>query len=285
MVRDFLLAADPAAALDRRSAPGAPVAPPATAATVMLVRDDTGPLEVFMLRRAATMAFAASRHVFPGGGVDHRDSTEVPWAGPSAKQWASWLGCDESRARQVLAAAVRELFEETGVLLAGPPDSDHLADLEPALADGLRSALATKESSLAEVLIAHQLVMRTDLLRHTAHWITPEIEPRRYDTYFFVAALPPGAQPDGRTSEADLAEWVRPARLLASFAGGDAALLPPTIVALEELDRSTVAEYLDGVEVLTLPRPVVLPTVVSTAAGPAMRIDDEPAPVPVEDPR
>src|SRR5690349_4134829 len=94
----------------------------------MFVRDGAAGVEVFMLRRVATMAFAPRMMVFPGGGVDTRDAeAHLPWAGPSPAEWAQLLRVDEARARELVAAAVREVFEECGVLLAGP-SSDEVVD-------------------------------------------------------------------------------------------------------------------------------------------------------------
>lgn len=274
VARDFLLAADPGLVLAAET-PVVDPAPTKQASTVMLLRDDDGPLQVFMLRRVPTMDFAASRHVFPGGGVDPRDAEETPWAGPDPEVWAERLGTDEAHARMLVAAAVREVFEETGVLLASPADDPGgdavvLADDE---SDRLRESLVAKEVALGEVLLARGLVLRSDLLGYRAHWITPEFEKRRYDTYFFVAALPAGQSADGRTSEADVAEWVRPRALLDFFAAGDALLLPPTIVCLEGLaEHASVGQALGGEPRVA----TVLPQLVLTDAGPAVRI--EPAP-------
>ena len=223
-------------------------APTKLASTVMLVRDDEGPLEVFMLRRASSMAFAPSMHVFPGGGVDRRDADdELPWAGPPVEEWAELLGTDEASAQMLVAAAVREIFEETGVLLASPAADDGTTKGEPARLDAevaadLRAKLVAHEIGFGQVLLEHHLVLRSDLLRYRAHWITPEAEPRRYDTRFFVAAVPPGQEPDGETSEADLSEWVHPRDVLGAFEDGDLMLMPPTLVCLEQLaEVSTVS--------------------------------------------
>lgn len=270
-VRDFALPADPRLALAAESGVAEP-ATPRLASTVMLVRDDAGPLEVFMLRRVATMDFAASRHVFPGGGVDERDAQETPWAGPEPAEWAERLGTDEAHARMLVAAAVREVFEETGVLLAAPagdPSAEPVV-LDQEDADGAREALVAKEIALGEMLLERRLVLRSDLLGHRAHWITPEFERRRYDTHFFVAALPAGQQADGRTSEADVAEWVRPQALLDAGERGEALLMPPTIVCLEALAAGgTVAQVLDAPTEVA----AVLPELVQTERGPAIRIE------------
>ena len=270
--RDFLIAATTQSSLgldvDRHAT--AQPAPAKLASTVMLVRDDEGPLEVFMLRRVGSMAFAPSMHVFPGGGVDPRDAEdELPWAGPSVAEWAETLATDEASARMLVAAAVREIFEETGVLLASPVSGeDEVPRLERNEAIELRARLVARELSLADVLLEHRLVLRSDLLRYRAHWITPEVEPRRYDTRFFVAAVPQGQDPDGETSEADLSQWLRPAAVLDAFADGEVMMLPPTIVVLEQLaEVSTVSGAL-AQEVAIAP---VMPRLVLTEAGPAMR--------------
>lgn len=270
--RDFLLdiGAQTSLGLDGERPEVSEPARARLASTVMLVRDDEGPLEVFMLRRVGSMAFAASMHVFPGGGADQRDAEdELPWAGPGVDEWAELLETDEASARMLVAAAVREIFEETGVLLASPADAEGEAPhLEPTVVADLRARLVAHEIGFGEVLLAHRLVLRSDLLRYRAHWITPEVEPRRYDTRFFVAAVPEGQAPDGDTSEADLSEWVRPQGVLDAFADGDLLLLPPTIVCLEQLaEVSTVSAALSQDIAIT----PVMPEFVSTEAGPAMR--------------
>lgn len=273
--RDFLLGSlrETLLGLDGDRPEQTEPAPTRLASTVMLVRDDEGPLEVFMLRRVSSMAFAPSMHVFPGGGVDRRDAEdELPWAGPAVEEWAETLGTDEAGARMLVAAAVREIFEETGVLLASPADdadagTPHLA---PDAAADLRRRLAAHEIGFGQVLLEHHLVLRSDLLRYRAHWITPEVEPRRYDTYFFVAAVPEGQDPDGETTEADHAEWLRPSAAVAAFEDGDLMLMPPTLVCLEQLaEVTTVRAAMDQ----DLPIAAVMPHLVQTDAGPAMRAE------------
>ncbi|QOK24692.1 NUDIX hydrolase [Janibacter indicus] len=238
----------------------------------MLVRDDEGPLEVFMLRRASSMAFAPSMHVFPGGGVERRDAEdELPWAGPAVEEWAEVFGTDEASARMLVAAAIREIFEETGVLLASPASGEaETAHLDAAVAADLRGRLVRHEVGFGQVLLEHHLVLRSDLLRYRAHWITPEVEPRRYDTRFFVAALPPGQDPDGETSEADLSEWVHPRDVLGAFGDGDVMLMPPTLVCLEQLAEVTTVSAALGQD---LPIAPVMPRLVETEAGPAMQAE------------
>ncbi|WP_435200436.1 NUDIX hydrolase [Janibacter sp. GS2] len=270
--RDFLLDTGAQSSLGLGGEPPevSEPAPAKLASTVMLVRDDEGPLEVFMLRRAGSMAFAASMHVFPGGGADRRDAEdELPWAGPDVGEWAEALATDEASARMLVAAAVREIFEETGVLLASPvEDEGGSPRLDREVVADLRAKLVAHEVGFGEVLLEHHLVLRSDLLRYRAHWITPEVEPRRYDTRFFVAAVPQGQAPDGDTSEADLSEWVRPQAVLDAFADGDLLLLPPTLVCLEQLAEVTTVSAALAQEVAIAP---VMPEFVMTEAGPTMR--------------
>lgn len=270
--RDFLLDVDAQRSLGVAEGDQAPAEPvtPRLASTVMLLRDDEGPLEVFMLRRVAQMEFAASMHVFPGGGADQRDAEdELPWAGPAVEEWAELLGTDEAAARMLVAAAVREVFEETGVLLASPANAEgEPPQLDLDDARELRRALVAREVGFGQVLLDRRLVLRGDLLRYRAHWITPVVEPRRYDTRFFVAAVPAGQDPDGDTSEADRSGWTRPQALLDAFTDGEVMLMPPTIVCLEQLaDVSTVRAALEQ----DLPIAPVMPEFVISDAGPAMR--------------
>lgn len=240
MLRDFR----PTPVLAARAldfATGAITTPPVTpraSSTVMLLRDGPDGVEVFVLRRAATMAFAAQMHAFPGGGVDPRDGDpDLPWAGPSPQEWASALGATETQARELVCAAVRELFEECGVLLAGPDGESVVADLSDPSWEDDRQALLARDVALAQLLERRRLVVRTDLLRSWAHWTTPVFEPRRYDTRFFVAALPQGQRARDVGGEAENAAWVGAHAAAQGFHAGELAMLPPTIICLEELAR------------------------------------------------
>ncbi|HEY0639171.1 MAG TPA: NUDIX hydrolase, partial [Pseudonocardiaceae bacterium] len=139
----------------------------------------------------------------------------------------------EPLAQATVCAAVRETFEESGVLLAGPDGGSVVADATRYSA--ARAALVARELSMAAFLAGERLVLRADLLRPWANWLTPEGEPRRYDTRFLVAALPEGQQADGVTSEADETGWQTPAAALDDWRAGRRWLLPPTWVTLTEL--------------------------------------------------
>ncbi|MCH0562835.1 MULTISPECIES: NUDIX hydrolase [unclassified Streptomyces] len=219
------------------------------AATVMLLRDSgagTGPA-VHMLRRRASMAFAAGAYAYPGGGVDPRDDDHlVRWAGPTRAWWAARLGVDgETAAQAIVCAAVRETYEEAGVLLAGPTPDSVVGDTTGADWEADRVALVARETSFAEFLDRRGLVLRSDLLGAWTRWITPEFEPRRYDTWFFVAALPAGQRTRDVSGEADRTVWVRPQDAGDAYDRGELLMMPPTIATLRQLvPYSTVAETL-----------------------------------------
>jgi 8-oxo-dGTP pyrophosphatase MutT (NUDIX family) len=211
---------------------------PRDAATVMLLRaapsqaaDD---VEVLMLRRPAAMAFAPGAYVFPGGSVDAADAdARAGWAGPAPEEFAEWLGTSPDRARALVCAAVRETFEESGVLLAGPQDGAVPALGEAFLAHD-RAALAAGRVTFPELLSRRGLVIRADLLTPWARWITPEAEPRRFDAYFFAAALPAGQRAIGDNAESDRIAWLRPAAAITAARAGAMLLLPPTAATLNE---------------------------------------------------
>lgn len=213
---------------------GSPVAP-RDAATIALVRPgDTGP-ETYLLRRQSSMAFAAGQYVFPGGAVQDSDADEVGWVGPDAPVWADRLGCTPTMARALVVAAVRETFEESGILLAGPDEHTLASDVAQPWAQEARLALESGDLSLADLLADRGLVLRTDLLSAWAHWITPAFEPKRYDTRFFVAVAPEGQRVGSLPGEADRAQWVGLADAVRAVEDGQAAMLPPTLVTCREL--------------------------------------------------
>lgn len=205
------------------------------AATVVLVRDSADGIETFLQKRVPQMAFAPGMTVFPGGGVDPRDSeAHIAWTGPEPAWWAEKFTADEATAQALVAAAVRELFEECGVLLAGDSGGT-LAD--PSSLQPQRRALVDKEISLADFLAAEGLLLRADLLAPLAHWTTPLGEKRRYDTRFFVAALPAGQTADGLTTEAAETMWQSGPEAIADYEAGKHILLPPTWTQLREITR------------------------------------------------
>lgn len=213
---------------------------PRPAATVLLVRDAPG-LQVFLQRRVAGMAFAGGMTVFPGGGVDARDVVDPAlWSGPGPHWWGARFAADPDAAGKLVLAAVRETFEECGVLLADRPDG-----AAPQLPETARADLVARRATFSEVLAGAGLVLRADLLAPWARWITPEESPRRYDTAFFVALLPEGQEADAHTTEAVEAAWWSPAEALERWRAGEMELMAPTFRTLQE-----IAEHPDTASVL-----------------------------------
>jgi len=180
--------------------------------------------------------YAPGQAVFPGGGVDPRDrDVEVSWAGPPPSEWAARLRCDARTARGLVCAAVRETFEESGVLLAGDDADTVVGDTTGTAWEADRLALESRERSLADLLRRRRLVLRSDLLGAWAHWVTPRLEPRRYDTRFFVAVLPAGQRTRDVSSESDAVAWMRPADVLDAVRDGRLAMMPPTVQTCVEI--------------------------------------------------
>jgi 8-oxo-dGTP pyrophosphatase MutT (NUDIX family) len=217
-----------------------PPVTPRDAATVMLLRPaqaGAGPgVEVYMLRRKSSMAFAPGAFVFPGGSVDPRDADEqLAWAGPDITELGRVLDAPPALAHALACAAVRETFEESGVLLAGPSADAVVADTTGADWEADRNALLDRSLSLAGLLRRRRLVLRVDLLLPWSRWITPVVEERRYDTRFFAAALPPGQRTRDVGGEAAAVAWVRPGDAIAAGRRGEILLWPPTAVTLGQL--------------------------------------------------
>lgn len=220
---------------------------PRQAATVVLLRDGDGGdgPQAYLLRRRTSMAFAGGMYAYPGGGLDPRDGeAEFGWAGPTPAEWGERLGVDARTAQAVVCAAVRETFEEAGVLLAGP---DAASTAEPRDWTAERAALEAHELSFADFLRKHGLVLRSDLLAGWARWVTPAFEERRFDTWFFVAVLPAGQAAAQHVGEADRVAWLSPAEAVDGYAEGRYGMLPPTVTVLRELvGVRTAAEALSA---------------------------------------
>jgi 8-oxo-dGTP pyrophosphatase MutT (NUDIX family) len=203
-------------------------ATPRPAATVVLLRDGRHGLEAYLQRRPRSMGFAGGLWVFPGGRVDDADrdpAVDASWAGPPPAAWAARLGLPVDDARGHLMAACRETLEEAGLLLAEPqPDPGELA--------GARRDLLAGTRGFAELLAGLGLRLDTGRLRYWAWWMTPEAEPRRYDTRFFLAGLPADTAVAAHLAEAERERWLAPA---AAAAAWELPMLPPTRLTLREL--------------------------------------------------
>jgi len=214
------------------------VVEPRDAATVVLLRDGDRGLETYLLRRRASMAFGPGMHVFPGGSVDVRDRDEqLDWAGPPPSVWAERFSCEITLARALVCAAVRETFEESGILLASNTDGSLVADTTGEDWETDRLALIDGTLSLSEFLGRRALVLRADLLRGWAHWITPEWADRRFDTRFFVAAVPAGQQTRDVGGEADQVTWLPVAEAFAGHRAGTLDMMNVTASTLRELSE------------------------------------------------
>lgn len=245
--------------LDRPPDPPAPARP---AATVVLLRDGEAGPETFLLRRNRSSGFVPGAFVFPGGRVDAGDAepglAEAALALPDTPDAAYWM------------AAVRETFEETGVLLArlagGAPDPDTVLRL--------RDDLLEDRTTLPATLAALDARPDFERVAWIAHWITPLAEPRRFDTHFFLAAVPAAvdASPDPR--EMSEAIWIPPAAALDRFHAGRLPMVFPTVHTLELLAPfDTAARALDALRGRMVP--TILPRLVRRPEGVAIVIDQE----------
>jgi 8-oxo-dGTP pyrophosphatase MutT (NUDIX family) len=215
----------------------AKAAEPRHASTVVLLRDRPDGMQSYLLRRTRTMAFAAGMYVFPGGSVDPRDETlsDQAWAGPPPAAWARLLSADEALTKALVCAAVRETFEESGVLLAGSSSDDVVADTTGDEWEADRRALEAKELAFTAFLERRGLVLRTDLLGVWSAWCTPVFEPRRFRTWFFVAALPPGQLTRDVSTESSSVTWLSARGACDAVDAGELGMLPPTYFTCLEI--------------------------------------------------
>ena len=222
------------------------------ASTVVLLRP-ARPFEIFLVRRSDSIAFMGRAHVFPGGRVDATDhvhdigSTSDGMTAAAARM--PDVSPDVAIAHHV--AALRELFEEAGVLLARPLNAASVARLA-----ACRRDLLAGKTTFAEIIRAERVRLALDELAYFAHWVTPEIETRRFDTRFFIARAPEGQTPvhdDGETSHS---EWLAPFAAIEQCRHGRISLPPPTWTTL-----STLAKFDSIDEVLSWARRKAIPRV------------------------
>jgi 8-oxo-dGTP pyrophosphatase MutT (NUDIX family) len=237
-------------------------APPRPAATIVLVREARGGPETLLLRRVRSSGFVPGAYVFPGGRVDTRD------AEPALVTRLD--GADSAHDMPepaYLIAALREAFEETGVLLARPAQ-------EARVLREWRDRLLAGDTDLAEMVEHLDVRLAAEDIAYIAHWITPVAEPRRYDTRFFLAEVPEGqkAEPDAR--EMTDALWLSAGEALGRFRAGRLPMVFPTVRTLETLlPFRSAGEAIAELRV----RPVkpVLPRLVRTADGVGIVVEGE----------
>ena len=209
------------------------------ASTVVLLRPSDARFDVFLVRRADTIAFMGGAHVFPGGRVDPGDAIDelglLAGADAAARRMPD-LPRHDALAHYV--AAVRELFEEGGVLLARHDGRLVDDNATPPLA-AHRHHLLAGTTTFADIVQSEGLALAFDELAYFAHWVTPEIETKRFDTRFFIARAPEGQTPVHDEGEAVHSEWLDPADAIARCVNEEIALPPPTWTTLRELARFT----------------------------------------------
>lgn len=226
----------------------ATTAPAVDASSVLLLRDGPGP-QVLMLARHLQADFAGGALVFPGGKVDDTDRglDAARWVGDAPSRWQQRLGSPTAAdARGLLVAAVRETFEEVGVLLAqredGTPVTDE--DLRSPSFRQARHRLSDRSQrwDWRRWLEDEELVLDLRGLRFWSWWVTPEGQHRRFDTRFFLARLPAGQHPTPDDVETDDVRWTSPADALAAHAAGEAVVIFPTRRNLQQLGAFVDAE-------------------------------------------
>ena len=222
----------------RRATAGASAAVPIRpAATVLLLRDGERGLEVLLLRRTSAAVFSPGAHVFPGGALDDADAAAAAVCGQFTDAHASAALAIASGGLAYYVAAVRECFEEAGVLLArGAADRVPLRLDDPVVCarySSHRRAVHGGTLSLADLCDREQLELTVDELRPFGHWITPPGGPRRYDTRFFITTAPPAQEPSHDEHETTEHGWHRPADVLAAHRRGELDLILPTQRTLE----------------------------------------------------
>jgi 8-oxo-dGTP pyrophosphatase MutT (NUDIX family) len=211
---------------------------PLDSSTVVLLRETPGPLEVLLVERHARSDAFAGVHAFPGGVTDPQDrDPEVGRIVAGAGRVAG----GEAAGEDLLAfavGAIRELFEEVGLLLAYEASGGWVDLGDPARAERLQAARAELHAgreTLAAIVARERLVLATDVLLYYARWITPVVNPRRFDTRFFVAPAPPGQVACADGIETTRCRWLTPAAALGEYLRGDISLVPPTLKTIEEL--------------------------------------------------
>jgi 8-oxo-dGTP pyrophosphatase MutT (NUDIX family) len=245
----------------------APVTPVPAATLVLLRNRSAGAFEVLLIRRHTASKFAAGDFVFPGGKIEVGDGLDdaADWCrSVDAAQAARRLGLVSAPPSAALGhwvGVIRETFEEVGILLAYAPDGGPVR-LDGARYAAYRRACQADHRAFWEMLRAERLTLATDALVYFAHWITPEVQPLRFDTRFFAAPMPEGQEAVADEREITEVRWLTPREAIDANARGQLSLRNPTVKNLQLFDgaSSTAAALarLDGREVRTiLPRVII----------------------------
>jgi 8-oxo-dGTP pyrophosphatase MutT (NUDIX family) len=213
------------------------------AATVVVLRDSSAGPEIFMVRRHHAVAFMAGAHVFPGGRVDAGDHDADPrWCDGIGEATRQLSGLPDAVALAYHVAAARELFEEAGVLLARAPQDGFVSLAGAGAHDRFmiyRHDVHDGRRTLRAIVEEEQLRLALDALVAFAHWVTPPVDTRRFDTRFFVTRVPPEQTPAHEPAESTESTWITAAAALAAAARDDIILPPPTWATLRELEPFT----------------------------------------------
>ncbi|MBI2572130.1 MAG: NUDIX hydrolase [Candidatus Schekmanbacteria bacterium] len=264
------------------------ISSPRAAATVVVMRDSlAGPPEVFLLKRHGQASFMGGAHVFPGGAVDPSDSSP-DLAGACGENALENLGhlCSEvgaSAATAILVCAAREVFEESGLLLAygsrSDASRDALVDLNgdfAVSAAAARQKLIAGQGSFAALVSSHGLVLAIDRLAYFAHWITPEIEPKRFDARFFMAVAPRDQHAGHDRAETTASVWLSPAAAIDCYEAGEIVLAPPTLVVLDRLAHFDSAAAAFAALRATAAVPPVMPKLLAAASSIVLLLPGDP---------
>lgn len=269
-MRDFAHCQLPSEFLRHLDDPPHPPASPRPSATMVLLREEAGILEVLLLKRSPRSRFIPGAWVFPGGAVDPEDSEPVLFPrlhGISYEAARDRLGPPDGGppALAYWVAALRETFEETGILL----DRGMSGSGTPTLAEGAgveggrvlaRSQLLSGEMSFKEVLETLDATLDTEGMAYIGHWLTPECEPRRYETRFFLAQVRPDVRATPHEKELVEALWLTPGDALARNREGELPLVLPTLFTLEELEPfPTPRDAIQHLRRLPVPRRLPMP--------------------------
>jgi len=234
----------------------------------MLLRDGADGLEVFMLQRTLSAAFARGRYVFPGGKVDdadHGEAFEPICDGLDDETASAQMGIDRGGLAW-LVAAIRECFEEAGVLLARRVGSADIVQFDAGEIEdrfnAARHQIYVGALSLVDLCASESLLLLTDRIHLVDHWVTPLGEQRRFDTRFFVALAPEAQEPLHDDGETIASLWVRPADAIQMCKDGELQMFPPTVFSLKFLEtHASAAEAIKAAAAVGVP-PVVLPRAV-----------------------
>ena len=236
----------------------------AVAATVLVIRDCDVGIEVVLVRRSAKSTFMSDAYVYPGGRIDPDDTISASRIRGDLTSVAQKMGVPTETAAPIVAGAFRETFEECGILVADEPI--------PEIASSWRKRVHDQDVSFSEFLTGHDLYLPNDI-RYFAHWTTPVVEKRRFDTHFFVVRAPAHQALDADGHETVDVEWVSPNVALAHHRNGQYVMFPPTVRTLERLAQfSTVQAVFDA----EIDVPHIIPHFVEGSEYPILLLPGDP---------